>query len=633
MHNSIKNEAHRAIKLSSLVVLSLFAASNVVSLAAPVRHPSKKMLSAHISRQVAQADQLLLNGKYAEAEELYHNALNSNSKDIQARVGYGFALSRGFKLDRAEEELNKALKQDPKNALAHAGKAAVMLNRLQSSNQTIRTSREAYLKQAGAECNQALDCDPSVAEIHATLGNIYLEEKRYDKAQTAFQGAIKLDPKYSDAHAGLGLAKLNLGDTAGAMTSFKEAITENTGNSTAHYGMGLAYLKQNQNDEAIKELNTSLYQNRNSAPVHLALGRAYDAQGNTVAGVKEYQESIRIKPENPSAYLGIANIRENRGDVEHAIAELRSGLELSPNSPELHLRVAQDSLKVEKLDDAIKEYEIVLNSTPRSSAAAEGVTRAYYLKAQKEAAGAFISSNEFEKAKAMINKAVAMNPNSMQLRLAQAKLRALAGEKVDLSSVSNPQTDPDRVSYAEALLAQNKFQEASVQMNTVIGNTTNAKDAFAVGDLALMIKDLNSADTAYQKAASFPGSQERAKRGRDMVAKARDDARQNDTLANDLAKRKQLASAVDKYHAAIFDDPRMADARIGLAETLEKLYPNSSKDLRDAAVQINAYMSLTPNLPVKEQEHFQKRVAHLQEKAYKIDQKAVAQNGGKKKVL
>ncbi|MFX4790178.1 hypothetical protein ABTB87_23145, partial [Acinetobacter baumannii] len=90
-------------------------------------------------------------------------------------------------------------------------------------------------------------------------------------------------------------------------------------------------------------------------------------------------------------------------------------------------------------------------------------------------------------------------------------------------------------------------------------------DAFAVGDLALMIKDLNSADAAYQKAASFPGNEERAKRGKDMVAKAREDARQNLTLANDLAKRKQLASAVDKYHAAIFADPRMADARIGLA--------------------------------------------------------------------
>jgi tetratricopeptide (TPR) repeat protein len=633
MHNSSKNEAHRAIKLGSLIVLSLLAASDVVSLAAPVGRPTHRVLKAQVSREVAQADQLLMKGKYTEAEELYHNALNSNSKDIQARVGYGLALSRGFKLDRAEEEFNKALKLDSRNAMAHCGKAALILNRLQSSNQTIRTSREAMLKQAGAECNQALDCDSKVAEIHATLGNIYLEEKRFDKAQTAFNGAIKLDPKYSDAYAGLGLAQLQLGNTAQAMTSLKEAITENSSNSTAHYGMGLALIKQGQNDAAIKELNTSLYQNRNSAPVHAALGRAYDAQGNTVAAVKEFQESIRIKPENPSAYLGIANIRENRGDIEHAIAELRSGLELSPNNPELHLRVASDSLRLEKLDDAVKEYEIVLSTTPRSQAAVDGLTRAYYLKAQKEAAGAFISSNEFEKAKAMINKAVAMNPNSMQLRLAQAKLRALAGEKVDLASVSNPQTDPDRVSYAEALLAQNKFQQASVQMNTVIGNTTNAKDAFAVGDLALMIKDLNSADTAYQKAQSFPGNEERAKRGRDMVAKARDEARQNLTLASDLAKRKQLASAVDKYHAAIFDDPRMAEARIGLAETLEKLYPNSSKDLRDACVQITAYLSLTPNMPVKEQEHLQKRVVHLNEKAYKIDQKPVAQKKGLKRLL
>ena len=632
MHNSQKGHAHRAIKLSVLVALSVLATSNVVSQAAPVFR-SQKTLTARISREVAEADQLLMKGKYAEAEELYHNALNSNSKDVQARVGYGLAMARAFKLDRAEEEFNKVLKQDPKNPMAHAGKANIILNRLQSSSQTVRANRDALLNQAGAECNQALSYDPNIAEVHNTLGNIYLEQKRFDKAQNAFNGAIKLDSKYSDAYAGLGLAQLGLNNTAGAVTSFHEAITENSGNSTAHYGMGQALLKQGQVDLSIKELNTSLYQNRNSAPVHAALGKAYDAQGNTVAAIQQFQAAIAIKPENPSAYLGIANIRENRGDVEHAIAELRSGLELSPNSPELHLRVAADSLRVEKLDDAVKEYEIVLSSTPKSQAAVEGLTRAYYLKSQKEAAGAFISSNEFEKAKAMINKAIAMNPNSMQLRLAQAKLRALAGEKVDLSTVSNPQTDPDRVSYAEALLAQNKFQEASVQMNTVIGNTNNAKDAFAVGDLALMIKDLNSADAAYKKAASFAGNEERAKRGQDMVAKARDDARQNFTLANDLERRKQLASAVDKYHAAIFGDPRMAEARIGLAETLKKLYPDSSKDLRDAGVQLTAYMSLSPNLPVKEQEKLQKEIAHLNEKAYKIDQKPVAQKKGIKRLL
>ncbi len=621
MHKGPNANASKSIKLTLMMITASLTTSSVVSLAAPVKHK----LSGRVNHDVAVADELLAKGKYEDAEKLYHTALNANGNDVAARVGYGMALSRGFKLDRADQELNKALKADPHNAMAHCGKALNILNRLQSSSMTIVKNRAAMLDQAGSECNQALDIDPKLPEVHYVLGMVFKEQMRLDKAQAAFNGALKLEPKFSDAHAGLGLVSLQQGNLAAAITSFQQAISENTGNSTAHFGLGQAYLRQGQLDQALSEFNTSLYQNPNSAPVHLFLGRTYDAQGNQDAAINEYHKSIAIKPENPGSYLGIANIRESRGDIEHAIAELRSGLDLSPNSPDLHLRIAQDSLRVEKLDDAVKEFETTLAISPRNAAAVDGLTRTYYLKAQKEATGAFISTNEFERAQQMIQRAIQMNPTSMQLRLAQAKLRAISGAKVDLARVGQPTNDPERIDYAEVLLAQNKFQEAKAQMDMVINNANNPKDLLAVADLALMIKDLDSATAAYQKAGSVPGNEDRAKRGLDLVAKAREDARQDLTLANDLSRRKQLASSIDKYHAAIFANPRLADARMGLAEAEQKLFSDDPAQLRDAATQITAYMSLTPNLPPKEQEKLQKHIEHLQEKAYKIDQKKVAQ--------
>ena len=192
--------------------------------------------------------------------------------------------------------------------------------------------------------------------------------------------------------------------------------------------------------------------------------------------------------------------------------------------------------RLEKLDDAINEYKNVLDRNPQNAAAAKGITRAYYLKAQKEATGAFVVSNEYEQADHYIQNAIQMNPNDMELRLAQAKLRSLSGKQIDLASIGTPHNDGERVAYAEALMAQNKFAEARDQMNIVIGNANDAKQTFAVADLALMIRDLDSADSAYRKAAAFPGGQERSKRGLDLVAKARESARQDLTLADDLAK-------------------------------------------------------------------------------------------------
>jgi tetratricopeptide (TPR) repeat protein len=495
---------------------------------------------------------------------------------------------------------------------------------LQSSSTTFYRNANALLARAEAECNQSLQYDPKSPEANYALGMVMKEQGKYDQAESAFNRAIASDKNYSDAYAGLGLMRLQQKDYAGAITNFKQAIALNTGNSTAHYGLGRTYVQQGQVDDGIKELNTSLYQFRNSAPVHYELGHAYELQGNTVGAIREFQESIRIKPEIAAPYIHVANIRENRGDIELAIAELRSGLEVNPNNAELLLRVANDNLRLEKVDDSIKEYEQVLAVAPRSTVAAEGLTRAFYLKTQKESTGAFFGSNDYEAAEKAINRAVQMNPSNMELRLAQAKLNALSGKHVDLASLGQPTNDGERIAYAEALLAQDKFQEASQQMNMLIANVGEPKQMLALGDLSLMIKDLDSAKLAYEKAATMPGGEERAKRGLDQVAKAREAAREDLTLANDLARKKQLASAVDKYHAAVFANPRNADARDGLGSALERLYPHDPKELRESATQYRAFLALAPDTAPKDKEKIEKHIAKLDAKAYKLDNQVAA---------
>lgn len=579
-------------------------------------------LRGQIARDVMEADELMGKGKFDQAGERYKDAINRNDKNVPAIVGYGLSLSKQFKLDAAEEQFDKALKIDPANAVAHVGKASVLLNRLNSSSMTIRTQRDSMLKSAENECRTGLQTDPYSPEGHYYLARALNEQGRLDEAANEYKEAIKSDGKFSEAYSGLGLVKLAQGSLNEAESAFKSALQYNSGNSTGHYGLGKTYLKEGRVDDAIKELNTALYQYPNSWPTHLAMGEAYATQGNNNAAIKEYQESIRIKAENPDAYLHIADVREARGDIELSISELRAGLELMPNNPDLHLRIGDESLRLEKLDDAMKEYETVLNSTPNSAAAAKGITRAYYLKAQKDTAGAFMVSNEYETAKKMIDKAIALNPNDMELRLAAAKIRSLSGETVDLKSIGVPKTDGERVAYAEALLAQNRFQEAQEQMNTVIGGQTDAKQTFSVADLALMIKDLDSAEAAYKKAATFPGGEERAKRGMDMVVKAREESRQELTLADDLAKKKQTKSAIDKYHESVFDNPKVASTRINLANTLQQLKPMQPEYLREAVTQIKAYMSLSPQLPPKETEKLNKKITSLENRAFKMEEKA-----------
>lgn len=588
-------------------------------------HPTfgeTKIFRGQISTDDAAGEKQLLTGSYAQAQETFRQALNKNSKDVAALTGSGFALALQFKLDAADQQFNKALTVNSKDALAHVGKAFVKINRLQSSDMTVIKNRSTILSSAEAECRLALTSEPDMPEALLVLGLVQKEQGKLSAAKDTFTKSIEQDPKYSAAFFNRGMISLKQNDIGAAIPDFEEAIRLKSKNAAAHYGLGVAYTKTNQLDAAYKALNTSLSLNQNSAPAHIAMGDVYNLQGNTNAAIKEYKVAISIKAESEAAYLKLSDIFQNRGDLEIAAGELRSGIELNPNNPDLQLRLADISLQVGKLDDALKGYSTVMNLSPANVAAAQGLTRALVLKAQKEASGAFFVSNNFEGADRLLQRAISMNPNSMELRLAEMKLRILAGKKADLASLGTPTTDPQRLAYAEAALAEYKFAEAQQAMSTVIANCQTPLDTLAVADIALMTRDLDSAEGAYNKADSFNQGDysKRARRGLDAVSNARAKAKSELTLAQDLASKKQFASGIDKFRSAAYLNPRLADAHVGLAEALQKFSGNNSAALREASLHYKAFVALTPNMPEKEQQKYAKKAEKCIEVAYKIDQ-------------
>lgn len=649
--------------LSLGLALSIFVAQNATAASGiQAEFPNGRLFKGRVNYQIIKAERLMMERKYDDATRLFRQELRRHPRNVDALSGLAMTLAMQFKLDGAEEQFQKALAIDPRNPLAHTGTAMVLLNRLQSSSQSVIDNRDATLSRAEGEARIAIENDPSNPHSHYVHGLVLKEENKLAEARSAFQQSVEADPEYSAGFAGMGLIDLAENRLSDADLNFRRAININAGNSTAHYGLGEVLLRQGQADAAIKELNTALYQFRNSAPVHLALGKAYELQGNvnaalrsyekaalikpelkeayarqaalhvaigdkcaqqgnTVGALKEYKQAVLIDPYLPEPYLAMGTLRENRGDLELAIAEMRSGLELNPNQAVLRQRVADNLLKLEKLDDAIKEYQAALSAQPGNTVAVDGLTRALYLKAQKTSSGAFLFTNDFESANESLNKAIQLHPNDIKLRLAAAKIRAMSGEPVDLSKIGQPTNDAERISYAEALLAQNRFAESNEQMRDVIAHTNQPEQLIALADLALMIKDFDNASAAYTKASTMPGLSERAKRGAALVSKGKEEANRTIHLAKDLSRRGQLTSSVDNYRLAVAGNPRMALARLGLADTELRLSSNSPEALRDAAVQYKAYVDLEPTLPEKRKIQFQKKIERLQLKATRLERK------------
>jgi tetratricopeptide (TPR) repeat protein len=620
-----------ALSLSSLLIGNLTAAvaqvpgipmPGATTPASTATTPgSGTVLSGQVKTDIAPAEKLLSQGKYSDAEGIFRELLVNNPADIQATAGLGMALAKQFKLDGADDLFDRVLKQDPNNAQSYAGKATVLLNRLQSSSGSIRSQRDSILKQAEQYASQATRLAPASGEAHFALGQVYKEQERADEAASEFRNAISFDPNMSYAYSSLGSIKLDQNSLAEASENFKRAIDLNSGNSTAHYGLGAALLKQNRPDDAIQELNTSLYQFPNSWPTRMALGQAYQAQGNSAAALKEYQLSTLIKPENADPYLRMADIREERGDLELALADLHSGLTQAPYNLDLRQRIADVTLRLEKPDDAIKAYRTILQMSPNNPAAVKGLSQALYLKAQKAAVGALLASNDYEAALSTLDEAIKLNQNDMELLLAKAKLMSLAGAKPDLSTMGQPTNDGQKVAYAQALMAAGDFQKETELLQSVVGDQTDAKQSYALADIALMIRDLDNAEAAYKKGLSQSGSPDRGQRGLTQITQLRKTAQDDVPVADELYKKKQFEGAVAKYREALASNPRLPDARFGLARALETTPKANSAMLDEAVMQYQYYLTMKQDLPQKDKEKLVTQCAKLTDKSAKLKQK------------
>jgi tetratricopeptide (TPR) repeat protein len=575
-------------------------------------------LKGNIKLDATVADRLLADGKYAEAVTAYQRILGEDSNNQAAQAGLGMALAKQFKLDAAQEQFDKLIKANPKFARGHIGSATVTMYRLQGSNKVYLDNKANLLKEAEKEARLAIELEPQSPEAQITLGNCLKEQGRLDEAAKCYEETCRLDARCAEALTQLASIELAGNKLSEAQDHFEKAIELGSSSSTAHYGLGCVLLKQGKTGDALKELNTALYLNPNSAPVHDALGAAYEAQGNFVAAVREYQESIRIKPENLKAYFRIADIHSTRGDLEQSITDLHSALELEPDNPELHLFIATQLLGLERLNDAITEFKTVLEFDPNNVSSALGLARASYLKDRKDPSEEYYRSDEFAEALKLVERLAKENPKNSELEMAQDKLRMLSGHAIRFAEIGEPQNLDESLAMYELMFESGHYGNADRLATKMVGSADTLKQVFQIADTAYLIRDLNNAELAYNRAASMDKNNQRVRLAMSRIKRNRDQAVRYTQAASQLAKRKEVAAAIQKYNEALACDPRLAQAQLELAKLMQKQSYLTAADLRDAAGHYRCYLELVQDLNAKERAAIQKLTTRLDEKAAKI---------------
>ena len=170
----------------------------------------------------------------------------------------GLRLQQEGRVEPAIVEYQRALKEDPEYARAHANLclAQLLMKRLD---------------QAERHCQSALALDPNLHEIRHNLGLLRRLQGRNREAEKAFREALEIDPFYAESHYLLAAVLAQEGRMEGAEHHFRQAIENQPDYRTAHFQLGLLLQKQGRDAEAVPHFLKTLSVEDERTPVYLYL--------------------------------------------------------------------------------------------------------------------------------------------------------------------------------------------------------------------------------------------------------------------------------------------------------------------------------------------------------------------------
>jgi tetratricopeptide (TPR) repeat protein len=230
---------------------------------------------------------------------------------------------------------------------------------------------------AGAEraYNKLRNLEPEIAEVHANLGLIYFEEKKFELAVPTLRQALKLKPSLVKTSNLLAMSLSELGHYSEALPGLEKGFRQSSEPEIKRMcGLELersytALKKDSKSVEVALELNR-LYPD--DPEVLYQTGKVY---GNFAFLTME--KLAQVAPGSVWRHLAAAEAQESQGSYSQAIQEYREVLRLEPNRPGIHYRIGRSFMgrfwQRQSQDDVVaagKEFEEELGAHPDNANAA-----------------------------------------------------------------------------------------------------------------------------------------------------------------------------------------------------------------------------------------------------------------------
>jgi tetratricopeptide (TPR) repeat protein len=298
------------------------------------------------------------------------------------------------------------------------------------------------------------ELEPGIAEVHANLGLIYFEERKFEEAVPALRRALKLKPTLSKTDGLLSMSLSEIGRYDEAVPGLEKCLRRSTDTEIKRMcGLELerAYTGLRKDSKAVEialELNRlypddaeilyqagKVYGNfafltmeklAQVAPTsvwrHLAAAEAHESQGSYAQAILEYQEVLRLEPDRPAIHYRIGRSmlgrfwqRQSQEDLAAAEKEFAEELRLHPDNANAAYELGEIRRKSKQDDEAERYFEQAIEQYPD------------FAEAQLGLAAVLLEKNQPEQALPHVQRAVAVNPENEVCWYRLAKIQRSLG--------------------------------------------------------------------------------------------------------------------------------------------------------------------------------------------------------------
>ena len=176
-----------------------------------------------------------------QARKMLEQSLEFDPKFAEARAWFGFTyileIDSGYSNDsswlyKAEQELRRALQDDPNSARAHSGLAALYFYQ----------GRKELVSE---EAQKALEINPNEVDAKIWLSNYHESNGDFDASKELLNQILKRDPLFFPARMSLGEILRMEGDLTGAIRELKKILEQDSRNIYASQKLARAFLDAN----------------------------------------------------------------------------------------------------------------------------------------------------------------------------------------------------------------------------------------------------------------------------------------------------------------------------------------------------------------------------------------------------